>query len=172
MIPIKDREKIDRIVQFTPAPVGLLSLFVVYEMYLLLWGWCLKKDRSLMCYACIGIWILLFFLFIRRNVIAFAVRNRLVVPWPNGNLARCVMVPCWSTVVQPQFKLDSTRAVGGLVELGCRYLTFPLRERSERVGLSARVKHGHVVPSTNCCWPEFGCVHPWNFHDLSDYPSR
>ena len=116
MIPIKDREKIDRIVQFTPAPVGLLSLFVVYEMYLLLWGWCLKKDRSLMCHACIGIWILLFFLFIRRNVIAFKVRNRLMV-CPKGNLARCVMVTCWSTIVRPECKLDSTWAVGGLVEL-------------------------------------------------------
>ena len=31
-----------------------------------------------------------------------------------------------------------------------RILSFPLRERSERVGLSACVKHGHVVQSTNC----------------------
>ena len=31
-------------------------------------------------------------------------------------------------------------------------LSFPLRERSERVGLSACVKHGHVVQSTNCYW--------------------
>ena len=30
----------------------------------------------------------------------------------------------------------------------CRYLTFPLRERSERVGLSVCVKHGDVVQST------------------------
>ena len=29
--------------------------------------------------------------------------------------------------------------------------TFPLRERSERVGLRACVKHGHVVQSPNCC---------------------
>ena len=28
---------------------------------------------------------------------------------------------------------------------------------------SACVKHGHVVPSKNCCWPVLGYVHPWNF---------
>ena len=33
-----------------------------------------------------------------------------------------------------------------------RILSFPLRERSERVGLSACVKHGHVVQSTHCYW--------------------
>ena len=33
-----------------------------------------------------------------------------------------------------------------------RILSFPPRERSERVGLSACVKHGHVVQSTNCYW--------------------
>ena len=33
-----------------------------------------------------------------------------------------------------------------------RILSFPLRERSERVGLSACVKHGHVAQSTNCYW--------------------
>ena len=38
--------------------------------------------------------------------------------------------------------------------------TFPQHERSECVGLSACVKHCHVVPATNCCWLEFGCVHP------------
>ena len=38
-----------------------------------------------------------------------------------------------------------------------QYLTFPLRERSERVGLSACVKHGHVVQSPNFCWPVFVC---------------
>ena len=31
-----------------------------------------------------------------------------------------------------------------------RNLSFPLRERSERVGLSTCVKHGQVVQSTNC----------------------
>ena len=36
-----------------------------------------------------------------------------------------------------------------------QYFTFPLRERSERVGLSACVKHGHVVPSKNCKWLPF-----------------
>ena len=30
--------------------------------------------------------------------------------------------------------------------------TFPQHERSECVGLSACVKHGHVVQSPNCCW--------------------
>ena len=34
-------------------------------------------------------------------------------------------------------------------------------KRSECVGLSACVKHGHVVQSKNCCWPVFSCVHPW-----------
>ena len=38
--------------------------------------------------------------------------------------------------------------------------TFPQHERSECVGLSVCVKHCHVVPATNCCWLEFGCVHP------------
>jgi len=33
--------------------------------------------------------------------------------------------------------------------------TFPLRERSERVGLSACVKHGHVVTSKYCKWLPF-----------------
>ena len=33
-----------------------------------------------------------------------------------------------------------------------RILSFPPRERSERVGLSACVKHGHVVQSTHCYW--------------------
>ena len=37
--------------------------------------------------------------------------------------------------------------------------TFPLRERSERLGLSAWVKHGHVVPSKNCKWLPFDYVH-------------
>ena len=38
--------------------------------------------------------------------------------------------------------------------------TFPQRERSERVGLSACVKHGHVVPSKNCKWLPFDYIHP------------
>ena len=33
-------------------------------------------------------------------------------------------------------------------------------QRSECVGLSACVKHGHVVPSKNCCWPVLGYVPP------------
>ena len=48
---------------------------------------------------------------------------------------------------------------GGWWNWSSQYLTFPLRERSERVGLSACVKHGHVVQSTNCCWPVFGYGH-------------
>ena len=32
----------------------------------------------------------------------------------------------------------------------CQYLTFPQRERSERVGFSACVKHNLVVPSIEC----------------------
>ena len=38
--------------------------------------------------------------------------------------------------------------------------TFPLRERSERVGLSACIKHGHVVPSKHCKQLPFDEVHP------------
>ena len=38
--------------------------------------------------------------------------------------------------------------------------TFPLRERSDCVGLSACVKHGHVVPSKYCKWLLFDYVHP------------
>ena len=32
----------------------------------------------------------------------------------------------------------------------CQYLTFPQRERSERVGFSECVKHNLVVPSIEC----------------------
>ena len=48
---------------------------------------------------------------------------------------------------------------GGWWNWSSQYWTFPLRERSERVGLSACVKHDHVVQSTNCCWPVFGYGH-------------
>ena len=41
-----------------------------------------------------------------------------------------------------------------------QHLTFPLRERSERVGLSACVKHGHVVQSPNCKWLLIEDGHP------------
>ena len=36
-----------------------------------------------------------------------------------------------------------------------------VRAKGERVSRSACVKHGPVVQSKNCCWPVFGCVHPW-----------
>ena len=48
---------------------------------------------------------------------------------------------------------------GGWWNWSSQYLTFPLRERSERVGLSPCVKHGHVVQSPNYCWL-FEYVHP------------
>ena len=38
--------------------------------------------------------------------------------------------------------------------------TFPLREQSERVVLSACVKHGHVVQSKFCKWLPFDYVRP------------
>ena len=38
--------------------------------------------------------------------------------------------------------------------------TFPQRERSERVGLSACVKHGHVAQLPNCKWLLFDYIHP------------
>ena len=51
---------------------------------------------------------------------------------------------------------------GGWWNWSSKYITFPLRERSERVGLSLCVKHGHVVQSTNCCWPVLGNGHGYS----------
>ena len=45
--------------------------------------------------------------------------------------------------------------------------TFPQHERSERVGLSACVKHGHVVPS-KCCWS----THRIDQRCLLQHPNR
>ena len=67
--------------------------------------------------------------------------------WPSNELQTC-----WVR------KSSVDWMEGGWWNWLSQYLTFPLRERSERVVLSACVKHGHVVQWTNCKWLLFDYV--------------